>query len=117
MQCPGVPIKVRTHPLQNSQVGNLNKRMSLFTLLTDSTLGGESLSSIHKLAAASKDPEVYPKRTKQSLLIWATENGMITTMPLAEMERVYKAEVEAVLYRHEPLDCLIDPIVIAALTL
>jgi hypothetical protein len=55
---------------------------------------------------------------KQSLLIWATKNGMITTMPLAEMERVYKAEVEAVLYRHEPLDRLIDPMVIAtALTL
>jgi hypothetical protein len=69
------------------------------------------------LAAASKDPEIYPKRMKQSLLIWATENGMITTMPLAEMERVYKAKVEAVLYRHKPLDCLIDPMVMAALTL
>jgi hypothetical protein len=42
---------------------------------------------------------------------------MITTMPLAEMERVYKVKVEAVLYRHKPLDCLIDPMVIAALTL
>ncbi len=38
-------------------------------------------------------------------------------MTLAETERVYKAEVEAVLYRHEPLDRLIDPMVIAALTL
>ncbi len=54
---------------------------------------------------------------KQSLLIQATENGMITSMPLAEMERVYKAKVEAVLYRHKPLDCVIDPMVIAALTL
>ncbi len=92
--------------------------MSLLTLPTDSTLAEESLSSIQKsAAAASKDSEVYyPKRMKQSLLIRA-ENGMITTMPLAEMERVYKAKVEAVLYRHKPLDCLIDPMVIAALTL
>jgi hypothetical protein len=36
-------------------------------------------------------------------------------MPLAEMKRVYKAKVEAVLYCHEPLDCFIDPMVIAAL--
>ncbi len=42
---------------------------------------------------------------------------MITTMPLAEMERVYKAKVEAVLYCHKPLDCLIDPMVIAALSI
>jgi hypothetical protein len=117
LQCPGVPIEVCTCLLQNSQAGRLNKKMSLLTPPTDSTLGGESLSSICKLAAASKDPEIYPKRMKQSLLIRATENGMITTMPLAEMERVYKAKVEAVLYCHEPLDCLIDPMVIAALTL
>jgi hypothetical protein len=38
-------------------------------------------------------------------------------MLLAEMERVYKAKVEAVLYRHKPLDRLINPMVIAALTL
>jgi hypothetical protein len=69
------------------------------------------------VATASKDPEIYPKRMKQSLLIWATENGMITTMLLAEMERVYKAKVEALLYPHEPLDCLINPMVIAVLTL
>jgi hypothetical protein len=90
--------------------------MSLLTPPTDSTLGGESLSSIQKLAAAASDGS-YPKRMKQSSLIRATENGQITTMTLAEMERVYKAEVEAVLYRHEPLDRLIDPMVIAALTL
>ncbi len=96
LQCPGVPIEVRTHLLQNSQAGKLNKKLSLLTLPTDSILGRESLSSICKLAAASKDPEIYPKRMKQSLLIRATENGMITTMPLTEMERVYKAEVEAV---------------------
>ncbi len=88
MQCPGVPIKVRTHLLQNSQAGRLNKKMSLLTLPTDSTLGTESLSSIRKLAAASKDPEIFPKRMKQSSLIWATENGVITTMPFTEMERV-----------------------------
>jgi hypothetical protein len=42
---------------------------------------------------------------------------MITTMPLAEMERVYKAKVEAVLYCHESLYYLIDPMIIAALTI
>ncbi len=78
--------------------------MSLLTPPTDSTLGRESLSSIRKLAAASKDPKIYSKKMQQSLLIWATENGMITTMPLAEIERVYKAKVEAVLYYHKPLD-------------
>ncbi len=117
MQCPKVPIEVCTRLLQNSQAGKLNKKMSLLTPPTDSTLGKESLSSIRNSAAASKDPEIYPKRMKQSLLIRATENGMITTMPLAEIERVYKTKVEAVLYRHKPLDCLIDPMVIAALTL
>ncbi len=117
MQYPEVPIEVHTCLLQNSQAGRLNKKMSLLTLPTDSTLGKESLSSIHKLATASKDPEIYPKRMKQSLLIWATENGMITTMLLVEMERVYRAKVEAVLYHHKPLDCLIDPMVIAGLTL
>ncbi len=54
---------------------------------------------------------------KQSSVIRATENGQITTMTLTEIERVYKAEVEAVLYHHEPLNHLIDPMVIAALTL
>ncbi len=89
MQCSRVSIKVHTCLLQIGQAGRLNKKMSLLTPPTDSTLGGESLSSIRKSSAASKDPEIYPKRTKQSLLIWATENDMITTMPLAEMERVY----------------------------
>jgi hypothetical protein len=42
---------------------------------------------------------------------------MITTMLLAEMERIYKAKVEAVPYRHKPLDHLIHPMVIAALTI
>ncbi len=116
MQCPGVPIEVRTHLLQTSQAVRLNNKMFLLTPPTDSTLGGKSLSSIQKLAAAASDGS-YPKRMKQSSLIRATENGQITTMTLAEMERVYKAEVEAVLYRHKPLDCLIDPMVIAALTL
>ncbi len=117
MQCPGVPIEVRTRLLQNFQAGKMNKKMSLLTPPTDSTLGGESLSSICKSATASKDSEIYPKRMKQSLLIQATENSMITTMPLAEMERVYKTKVEAELYRHKALDCLIDPMVTAVLTL
>jgi hypothetical protein len=117
LQCPGVPIEVCTRLLQNSQAGRLNKKMSFLTPPTDSTLGRDSLSSIRKLATASKDPEIYPKRMKQSLLIRATENGMIPTMLLAEMKRVNKAKVEAVLHRHEPLDCLIDPMIIAALTL
>jgi hypothetical protein len=104
LQCPGLPIEVRTCLLQNSQAEGLNKKMSLLTPPTDSTLGRESLSSIRKLAAASKDPKIYSKKMQQSLLIWATENGMITTMPLAEIERVYKAKVEAVLYYHKPLD-------------
>jgi hypothetical protein len=54
---------------------------------------------------------------KQTSLICTTNDGMITKMPHAEMERVYKATVDAVLYRHKPLDCLIDPMVIAALTI
>ncbi len=116
LQCPGVAIKVHTCLLQNGQAGRLNKKMSLLTLPTDSTLGRECLLSIHKLAI-SKDCETYPKRMKQSSLICTTKNGMITMMLLAEMEKVYKAEVEAVLYHHKPLECLIDPMVIAALTL
>ncbi len=38
-------------------------------------------------------------------------------MSIDEMKRVYKAEVEAALYRHEPLTRLLYPMVIAALTL
>ncbi len=88
--------------------------MSFLTPPTDSTFGRESLSSIHK-SAIPKDSVIYPKRMKQTSLICTTNNGMITTMPLAEMERVYKAKVEAALYHHEPLDRLIDPMVIATL--
>ncbi len=54
---------------------------------------------------------------KQTSLICTTNNGMITTILFAKMERVYMAKVEAVLYRHKWLDCLIDPMVIAALTI
>jgi hypothetical protein len=112
-----VAIEVHTCLFQNNQTGRLNKKMSLLTPPTDSTLGGESLLSICKLAI-SKDFETYPKRMKQTSLIHTTDNGMITTMLLAEMERVYKANKEAVLYHHaEPLDCFIDPMVIAALTI
>jgi hypothetical protein len=42
---------------------------------------------------------------------------MITKMLVDEMERVYKAKVEAVFYCHKPLEHLRDPLVIAALTL
>ncbi len=96
-----MPIEVRTHLLQTSQAVRLKKKMSLLTPPTDSTLRGESVSSIQKLAAAASDGS-FPKRMKQSSLIRATENGQITTVTLAEMERVYKVEVEAVLYHHEP---------------
>ncbi len=54
---------------------------------------------------------------KQTSLICTTDDGKVTRMPIDEMKRVYMAEVEAVLYRHEPLKCLLDPLVIAALTL
>ena len=90
--------------------------MSLLTLPTDSTLGGESLLSVRK-SAISNYSGTYPKKMKQTSLLHTTNNGMITTMPLAEMERVFKAKVEAVLYHHKPLICLIDPMVIAALTI
>ncbi len=116
MQCPGVAIEVHTCLLQNSQAGRLNKKMSLLTLPTDSTLGGESLSSVRK-SAISNNSGTYPKKIKQTSLLCTNNNGMITTMPLAEMERVYKVQVEAALYHHKPLDCLIDPMVIAALTI
>jgi hypothetical protein len=114
-----VATEVRTCLLQNRQAERLNKKMTLLTLLTlpaDSTLGGESLLPVCK-SAIFKDSETQPKRTKQSSLICTTKNSMITTMPLAEMERVYKVKVEAVIYRHDPLDCIIDLMVIAALTL
>jgi hypothetical protein len=41
---------------------------------------------------------------------------MITKMMVTEMEMVYKAIVETVLYRYKPLEHLLDPLVIAALT-
>ncbi len=109
-------IEVCTCLLQNSQAGRLNKKMSLLTLPTDSTLGRESLPLICK-SAISKDSGTYPKRMKQTSLIHTANNGLITTMPLAETDRVYKAKVEYVLYPHKPLDCLIEPMVIAALTI
>jgi hypothetical protein len=38
-------------------------------------------------------------------------------MSIDEMKRVYKAKVQAIIYRHEPLMHLLDPIVIATSTL
>ncbi len=112
----GVSIEVCTLLLQNSQAGKLNKKMSMLTPLPDSTLGGETLSAIPK-SYLFKCSETYPKRLKQTSLIRTTKDGMITKLPVDEMERVYKAEVEAMLYRQEPLERLLDLMVIAALTL
>ena len=50
-------------------------------------------------------------------MICTTDDGKVTRMSIDEMKRVYMAKVEAVLYRHEPLKGLLDPMVIAALTL
>ncbi len=61
------------------------------------------LSSIRK-SALFKCSETNQKRLKQTSLIRTTEDGMITKTPVDEMERVYKAGVEAVFYRQEPLE-------------
>lgn len=108
---PGVAIEVGARLLQNSQAGRLQKKMTLLTPRTNSTLGGESLSSVRKSA------DLGNKRLKQTTLIRNTEDGKVTMMSIGEMSRVYSAKVEAVLYRHEPLTRLLDPMVIAALTL
>jgi hypothetical protein len=107
LQYPGVKIKVHTRLLQNSQAGRLNKKLFLLTPPTYSTVGGESLLSVRKLAI-SNNSGTYPKKMKQTSLLCTTDNGMSTTMPLAEMEMVYKNKVKAVLYYHEPLDSLIE---------
>ncbi len=111
MQCPGVAIEVRTHLLQNSQAGRLQKKMTLLTPPTNSTLGSESLSSVHKSVGLGK------KRLKQTSLICTTDDDKVTRMSIDEMKRAYTVKAEAVLYRHEPLKRLLDPMVIAALTL
>ena len=67
MQCPGVAIEVRARLLQNSQAGRLQKKMTLLTPRTNSTLGGESLSSVRKSA------DLGYKRLKQTTLIRNTE--------------------------------------------
>ncbi len=46
LQCPGVAIKVRTRLIQNSQAGRLTKKMAILTPPTNSTLGGQSLTSV-----------------------------------------------------------------------
>jgi hypothetical protein len=102
--------------LHNSQAGKLNKKMSMQTPPTDSIVGRELLLLICKLVIF-KDSVTYPKRMKQISLICTTKNGMITKMTVAEMERIFKTKVEAVLYCHDQLDCLLDPMVIAELTL
>ncbi len=116
MQCPGVAIEVRTRLIQNSQAGRLTKKMAILTPPTNSTLGGQSLTSVCKLSLL-EDATKHMKRFKQTSLIRSTKDGKVTTMSIDEMKRVYKAKVEAVLYRHEPLTHLLCPMVIAALTL
>jgi hypothetical protein len=111
LQCLGVAIEVRTHLLQNSQAGRLKKKMTLLTLRTSSTLGGESLSSVRKSADLGK------QRLKQTSLICTTDDGKVTMMSVDKMKRVYMAKVEAVLYHHEPIKRLHDLMVITALTL
>jgi hypothetical protein len=116
LQCPGVAIKVRTHLIQNSQAGKLTQKMAILTPSTNSTLGGQSSTSVCKLSLL-KDDTKHTKRLKQTSLICSTEDGKVTTMSIDEMTRVYKAKVEAVLYCHEPLTRLLCPTVIVALTL
>ena len=113
MQCPGVAIEVRARLIQNSQAGRLTKKTIILTPPANSTLGGQSLTSVCKLGLL-KDATKNTKRFKQTSLIRSTEDGKVATMSIDEMKRVYKAEVEAVLYRHEPLTRLLCPTVIAA---
>ena len=102
---------MRARLLQNSQAGRLQKKMALLPPPTNSPLGGESLSSVHKPADLGK------KRLTQTSLFHTTDDGMVTRMSIYEMKRDYRAKVEAVLYRQEPLTHLLDPVVIAVLTL
>ncbi len=74
------------------------------------------MTSVCKLGLL-KDATKNTKRFKQTSLICFAKDGKVTTMSIDEMKRVYKAKVEAVLYRHEPLTRLLCPVVIAALTL
>ncbi len=109
-------IEVRAHLIQNSQAGRLMKKTIILTPPANSTLGGQSLTSVRKLGLL-EDAIKNTKRFKQTSLICSTEDGKVTTMSIDEMKRVYKAKVESVLYRHEPLTRLLCPMVIAALTL
>jgi hypothetical protein len=111
-----VAIEVHAHLIQNSQAGRLMKKTIILTPPANSTLGGQSMTSVCKLGLL-KDATKNMKRLKQTSLICSTEDGKVTTMSIDEMKRVYKAKVEAVLYRHEPLTRLLCPMVIAALTL
>ncbi len=92
---------MRAHLIQNSQAGRLTKKMTILTPLTNSTLGSQSLTSVRKLGLL-KDATKNTKRFKQTSLICSTKDGKVTTMLIDEMKRVYKAKVEAVLYRLLP---------------
>ncbi len=116
MQCLGVAIEVRTCLIQNSQAGRLMKILAILTPPTNSTLGSQSLTSVCKLSLL-KDATKHTKRFKLTSLTCYTKDGKVTTMSIDEMKRVYKAKVEAILYRHEPLMHLLCSVVIAALTL
>ncbi len=111
LQCPGVAIEVRVRLLQNSQAGRLQKKMTLLTPHTSPTWGSESLPSVCMSVDLGK------KRLMQTSLICTTNDGKVTMMSVDEMKRVCAAKVEAVLYRHEPIKSLLDPMVIVALTL
>jgi hypothetical protein len=116
LQRPGVAIEVHTHLLQNSQAGRLKDKITILTPPTDSTLGGESLSSACK-SALVKGAARYAKRLKQTSLMCTTKDGKITTMTADKMKRLYKSEIEAILYHHKTLARLFDPMVIVALTI
>jgi hypothetical protein len=116
LQCPGVAIKVCARLIQNSQAGRLTKKTIILTPPANFTLGGQTLTSVRKLGLP-EDATRNTKSLKQTSLICSTKDGKVTTMLIDETKRVYKAEVEAVLYRHEPLARLLCPMVITALTL
>jgi hypothetical protein len=79
LQCPGVAIEVRARLIQNSQAGRLMKKTVILTPPANSTLGGQSLTSVRKLGLL-KDATKNTKRFKQTSLICSTEDGKVTTM-------------------------------------
>ncbi len=68
LQCPGVAIEVCARLIQNSQAGRLTKKMIILTPPANSTLGGQSLTSVRKLGLL-EDAKKNTKRFKQTSLI------------------------------------------------